>query len=601
MTSDRDRHYRAWIVTIALLAIVVSSTLGQSPRFTAAQLAVERSFPDYYLEHRKHFQTKVIRIGSHPVWVFRNLGGWAVNSILVEGLDGLIVYDVGVTREHGELIRDEIRKISDKPVTAIIYSHHHGDHIRGTDAIVSREDVEDGRTKIYAWHNFAREHEDESRVVGPVMGLRAVYMFGSRLGAEENVYQGCCGDKFIGGTNGHIPPNHFLSEKTQLVLAGVPMIVFPTGGEAASEIGLYLPDMKIGVIADEVYPALANLYTIRGAKFRDARRWADASRKMLEYDMEWLLGTHMEPIQGMDKIRAVLTTYGDATQYCHDQAVRYMLKGFTPAELQAKFTKLPDYLDVVPYTRPMYGTPQFNTAQQYIGYLGLFQGDAVQFQQTPPVEKAGRLVKLMGGRERVLDEAFQSFADDDPQWAAELVTYLIRIDKGDMDARKLKAAAFRKLGYAEINPQWRNWYLTAALELEGKLDLRRLADRIADQRGGDAVATYSLLDVLRYKVDAEKAGDATININIRVTDSRERDFHLQLRNSVLRVFRGHRAPSDARIELTRSELSAITLGRRQFQSSFQQGRVSVQGDQEQARQFFDNLDLEINTVHLTLR
>jgi alkyl sulfatase BDS1-like metallo-beta-lactamase superfamily hydrolase len=72
----------------------------------------------------------------------------------------------------------------------------------------------------------------------------------------------------------------------------------------------------------------------------------------------------------------------------------------------------------------------------------------------------------MGGRDRVLTVAQQSFDGGDSQWAAELATRLIRIDRDDMAARRLKAAAFRKLGYAEINAIWRNWYLSAARGLE---------------------------------------------------------------------------------------------------------------------------------------
>jgi len=51
--------------------------------------------------------------------------------------------------------------------------------------------------------------------------------------------------------------------------------------------------------------------------------------------------------------------------------------------------------------------------------------------------------------------------------AAELATLLIRIDRDDQAARAVKAASFRKLGYAQINGVWRSWYLSAARELEG--------------------------------------------------------------------------------------------------------------------------------------
>jgi len=43
----------------------------------------------------------------------------AVNSTLIEGDNGLIVYDSGISRENGAAFMKEIRKISDKPIVAM--------------------------------------------------------------------------------------------------------------------------------------------------------------------------------------------------------------------------------------------------------------------------------------------------------------------------------------------------------------------------------------------------------------------------------------------------------------------------------------------------
>ncbi|HKK23789.1 MAG TPA: hypothetical protein VJ947_08890, partial [Pseudohaliea sp.] len=38
-------------------------------------LAVERSFPDYFLAHKDYFTPHVSQVGDTPVWLLRNLGG----------------------------------------------------------------------------------------------------------------------------------------------------------------------------------------------------------------------------------------------------------------------------------------------------------------------------------------------------------------------------------------------------------------------------------------------------------------------------------------------------------------------------------------------
>ena len=69
------------------------------------------------------------------------IGGYSLaNTTVIEGDDGLIVYDAGDTKEEGQHIREAIEKISKKPVKVIIYSHSH--YASGAGALVDNpEDV----------------------------------------------------------------------------------------------------------------------------------------------------------------------------------------------------------------------------------------------------------------------------------------------------------------------------------------------------------------------------------------------------------------------------------------------------------------------------
>jgi alkyl sulfatase BDS1-like metallo-beta-lactamase superfamily hydrolase len=146
--------------------------------------------------------------------------------------------------------------VTDKPVAAVIYTHHHADHINGTTAFITREDAASGRVKVIAADNFLREAALENAVVGPIMGLRAMYMYGALLPPDaegEHFHVGCCGFNVLGGS-GHIEPNTFvpLDRETEMTLAGIRFVFFHTGGEAASHIGIYLPDHKVLFSGDEV-------------------------------------------------------------------------------------------------------------------------------------------------------------------------------------------------------------------------------------------------------------------------------------------------------------------------------------------------------------
>ena len=114
------------------------------------------------------------------------------------------------------------------------------------------------------------------------------------------------------------------------------------------------------------------------------------------------------PIQGKEKINRYVTTSRDAIQYLWDQSIRYINKGYTPTELQQKFKELPDYLDLPPFTRPMYGTPWIIVPEFYTGWVSWFPGDATDLLPTPAVEQAQRFVALMGGRDKVFEAARSS-------------------------------------------------------------------------------------------------------------------------------------------------------------------------------------------------
>jgi glyoxylase-like metal-dependent hydrolase (beta-lactamase superfamily II) len=82
---------------------------------------------------RPQIQTTKVE-GTEGVYVFRN---GAHQSIFIVTNDGVIATDpVAYGRPTGgQAYLDEIRKVTDKPVKYVIYSHHHFDHIAGGKAL----------------------------------------------------------------------------------------------------------------------------------------------------------------------------------------------------------------------------------------------------------------------------------------------------------------------------------------------------------------------------------------------------------------------------------------------------------------------------------
>jgi alkyl sulfatase BDS1-like metallo-beta-lactamase superfamily hydrolase len=72
---------------------------------------------------------------------------------------------------------------------------------------------------------------------------------------------------------------------------------------------------------------------------------------------------------------------------------------------------------------------------------------------------------LAGGREQVLSNARRALADRDFQWAAELTDYVLAVDGGHAEAKRLKANALTELGERQISAIARNYYLSTTQSL----------------------------------------------------------------------------------------------------------------------------------------
>jgi alkyl sulfatase BDS1-like metallo-beta-lactamase superfamily hydrolase len=154
---------------------------------------------------------------------------------------------------------------------------------------------------------------------------------------------------------------------------------------------------------------------------------------------------------------------------------------------------------------------------------------------------------LMGGTDAVLAEAKTAHAAGDHQFAAELAQLVVRSAPDLDDAKLVKAATLRALGYQQLNPIARSWYLTGALELEGAIDPNQILAAMLEMLGAEGTGA-DVVRGWRYLVDADRAGTAEVSVGLRITDTGE-ELTVRLRNSVLHVTDGIDYGVDAIVDL----------------------------------------------------
>lgn len=162
----------------------------------------------------------------------------------------------------------------------------------------------------------------------------------------------------------------------------------------------------------------------------------------------------------------------------------------------------------------------------YSWYLGFNTGAVTDFHPAPYARRQRGYVEAMGGPARVRYLAREAMADGDDKWAIELLGYLVRSDPTDTEARELSAAAHRTLGYLQHNATWRNWYLSAAEELLGRIPVATTA-AVADIQGG--LPLDSLVAGLPVRLRAELTWyvEAVLALTVNGPGGRSFTFHLR--------------------------------------------------------------------------
>jgi alkyl sulfatase BDS1-like metallo-beta-lactamase superfamily hydrolase len=195
---------------------------------------------------------------------------------------------------------------------------------------------------------------------------------------------------------------------------------------------------------------------------------------------------------------------------------------------------------------------------------------------------------MMGGRDAVLKAAQQAFDAGDQQWAAELLTHLIRVNKDDAAARKLKADCLRQLAYKTQNSNWRNWYITSARELDGALNKALSAAMMSALAAPDilkALPVSKFFEGMTVRLDPVKSAEAHLTVAFRFTDLGQ-TYAVEVRRGVAQVHETAPARADVTLSLTLAVLQRILARQTTMVAAFQAGEVKAEGKVAELARFY---------------
>ena len=390
--------------------------------------------------------------------IWTAIGFAASNAHMIEGKKTLTIIDTTETTKAAENILAEFRKISEKPVGRIIYTHSHRDHISGARVFAGGNDV-----PIIASHLFQSDlvDVDESLIAANKHLMRRTFMqFGIGLSNDQRISLGVGpGDRPMEGMGaGFIAPTNIIYEDGMIDLDGINAQLIHAPGETEDHLIIWLPEQKVLFGGDNWYHAFPNLYAIRGTDYRDYQKWADSLGLMADLKPEILAPGHTKVVFGAHNVTEVLSTTREAILHVMRYTANGMDNGLPLDDICAAIC-LPDHLKDKPWLQEFYGRLDWSARAFATGTLGWYDGNPTNLGTMPTKERAQKMADLAGGIEGLMQAAQTT---DNLQWCLELCDHLITLEQ---PAHALKARVMEELAGTEINATARNSYIWAAEEL----------------------------------------------------------------------------------------------------------------------------------------
>lgn len=528
------------------------------------------------------------------IWV---LGGYSItNVVVIESDEGLIVIDTGDSKEEGIKLREVIREnISKKPIIAAIYTHSH--YCMGTGVM-----VDDPKTAMIIGHKRLNETVQNNFMsggaiaqipeLGPVLTARQLIQFSNFL--PDTGADGLLGQRYRIKENAYLPANKIVEDGEIVEIGGIAFQFFTEYRSDDFNLTIWLPEQKV-VMNNLYWPGTPNLYSIRGASYRDPREWRNGLQVIRDLKPEIMMSTHAKTVKGSKEVFESISNYMDMVTLVYDQSLRGILHGLGPDELRY-FVYQPKHLAAFPNNAQAYGEVPWFTPAVFYHQMGWFDRNLSTLHKLPPVEGAQRTVALMGGRKKVLQAAKTAFAKRELAWSAQLGNYLFTIDSKDTDARKLLADVYRAMGQTSLSVIGRSFFLSEARALEGEVQIPRVVPPKPDIIA--AKPTF-FVDMYRVRIDPKKSENTEKMLVFNFSNGTSAGLHV--RRGIAEFVPNpakHYRPADLAFTVDTKTWADLYLNASTLDEAAKSGGVKMtKGSLEDLKaimDFFDKFDLATN-------
>ena len=376
--------------------------------------------------------------------------------------EGLVCFDASGAGSGGAVVTS-LRNWSQEPISTLVYTHGHADHIGGSFAFAKdAENRGNPDISVFAHENVEARMDRYAATNGWNIAINQRQFGGVR--SEMSLEVGDELSRFL--PRATLRPSETFSTE-QVKRFGDTMIEFHHArGETDDHLWAFIPETRWLFSGDFIiwnYPNAGNPQKVQ----RYALEWAHALRKMAEARPELLLPAHGLPIEGEQRIAMVLDDMATTLETLVHDVVALMNGGATLDEILHSVKVAPEIL-AKPYLRPLYDEPEFVIRNIWRLYGGWYDGAPSRLKPAPDALLGAEIASLAGGA-MVLAERAIALSESDLRLACHLVDLAAWAEPTNTGVHEARAVVYRKRRGAELSLMAKGIFTSAARESEAVL------------------------------------------------------------------------------------------------------------------------------------
>ena len=381
--------------------------------------------------------------------------------------DGVVAFDASGAKS-GPAVVEAISGWTSTPVSHLVYTHGHVDHVGGSRAFAARW----GDPTVVGHANVDARFDRYELTNDWNIQINA-RQFG---GIRQDLGMTPAADLTAGTTDDELRRwRHFLPEGTlrpdvvvgdqgTIEVGGETIELIHARGETDDHLWAWLPERRVVMAGDFLiwnFPNAGNPQKVQ----RYPIEWAAALRAMAARAPELIVPAHGLPIAGRERIAGVLDTIATTLETLVDQVLEMMNGGATLDEI-VHTVHVPEEVLARPYLRPLYDEPEFVVRGVWRQFGGWWDGAPSRLKPAPDAAVGAVIAELAGGTAPLLARAVAAAEAGDLRLACHLVDFAGWAAPDDPEVHAARAQVYWRRRAAERSLMSKGIYAAAARESE---------------------------------------------------------------------------------------------------------------------------------------